>query len=510
MSKSIRKAVTAVFLAISLLAAAMAGLTLTVSAVSPGAGWSDFAREGDWTYSVYIADNYVETRIWEYHGSGGNIVIPETLGGHIVTSANRGAFESYDETVGLVKTIATSLTIPSGMNGVYGIGEIIGLTEIHVATANPLFSSVDGVVFNKDKTTVVYYPDCRSGVYTIPSGTMEIDVWAFTDCLYLTGVNIPASVVKINYDSFYDCPLLSRVEILGSPEFYGVYPGDGDYYDEVFINCAENLTLIGYSGSSVKTFAEAHDIAFEPLSGGDTDPTYALTVNSGTGGGSYTAGTAVPITANAAPSGKVFDKWTGGNSGTFANVNSASTTFTMPGVAATITATYKNATATDGDILTDTATDIKVQGAPESTTLSAIAVTAGANFPLANTALKSTADKFTLFDINLLKDGIAVQPNGKVTVSIPVPQGYNGADCKIYRIETDGTKTDMNAKLENGFLVFETDHFSLYAVAQINEGNGNPKTGDNSTPILYVTLMLVSCGVLFALSIKGRKKTAGK
>ncbi|GHU79786.1 hypothetical protein FACS1894191_3390 [Clostridia bacterium] len=78
---------------------------------------------------------------------------------------------------------------------------------------------------------------------------------------------------------------------------------------------------------------------------GETPPTlYALTVNGGTGSGDYAAGAQVTITANAAPSGQVFDKWTATGGGSLANANSASTTYTMPGNAATVTATYKAAT----------------------------------------------------------------------------------------------------------------------------------------------------------------------
>jgi len=71
-------------------------------------------------------------------------------------------------------------------------------------------------------------------------------------------------------------------------------------------------------------------------------PSYTLTVNSGTGDGDYTEGTVVDISADAAPSGKVFDVWTGDTTG-IADVNAASTTITMPGSDATITATYKDA-----------------------------------------------------------------------------------------------------------------------------------------------------------------------
>ena len=70
--------------------------------------------------------------------------------------------------------------------------------------------------------------------------------------------------------------------------------------------------------------------------------TYALTVASGSGSGSYAAGTGVTIIANAPPSGKVFDRWTA-TAGGFADANSASTTFTMPAGVATVTATYKDA-----------------------------------------------------------------------------------------------------------------------------------------------------------------------
>jgi len=67
------------------------------------------------------------------------------------------------------------------------------------------------------------------------------------------------------------------------------------------------------------------------------------------------------------------------------------------------------------------------------------------------------------YDINLVKDGQNIQPSGSVTVRIPfTSQG------KVYHITADGQKIDMNAKLENGYLVFTVDHFSVYAVA-VNE-----------------------------------------
>ncbi|WP_125144430.1 Ig-like domain-containing protein [Clostridium transplantifaecale] len=72
---------------------------------------------------------------------------------------------------------------------------------------------------------------------------------------------------------------------------------------------------------------------------------YQLTVTDGTGSGEYEAGTNITITANKPQTGKIFDKWTDNGGGSFASETAATTTYTMPGNAATVTATYKDAPA---------------------------------------------------------------------------------------------------------------------------------------------------------------------
>ena len=68
-----------------------------------------------------------------------------------------------------------------------------------------------------------------------------------------------------------------------------------------------------------------------------------------------------------------------------------------------------------------------------------------------------------IYDISLMKNDAAVQPSGMVTVKIPCsyPNG------KVFRVENDGTFTDMNASYENGFLVFETDRFSVLYIVTV-------------------------------------------
>ncbi len=90
----------------------------------------------------------------------------------------------------------------------------------------------------------------------------------------------------------------------------------------------------------------------------DNTPRFNLTVNNGSGDGSYTAGTVVNISANTPPSGKIFDRWTGNVSGV-TNVNSASTTLTMPSSSVSVSATYK-------DIPIPTGTLVKVNFQPSN------------------------------------------------------------------------------------------------------------------------------------------------
>ena len=74
--------------------------------------------------------------------------------------------------------------------------------------------------------------------------------------------------------------------------------------------------------------------------------------------------------------------------------------------------------------------------------------------------------KHTAYDI-CFKDGeTEVQPDGNVVVRIPVPEGYNGSACHVYRTESDGSKTDMLAACHGDYLTFETNHFSEYLVTE--------------------------------------------
>ncbi|MBP3856568.1 MAG: chitobiase/beta-hexosaminidase C-terminal domain-containing protein [Ruminiclostridium sp.] len=106
-------------------------------------------------------------------------------------------------------------------------------------------------------------------------------------------------------------------------------------------------------------------------------PTYAVTVNNGTGGGSYAQGASVTITAGAAPSGQQFKEWTGADGLTFTSgsATTSTATFTMPANAVEVTATYEDIPATSYAVTITAGTNMTTSGAANQTVTAGSAIT---------------------------------------------------------------------------------------------------------------------------------------
>jgi formylglycine-generating enzyme required for sulfatase activity len=111
----------------------------------------------------------------------------------------------------------TSVTIPSSVTSIVSsaFSGCSGLTSIVVDAANPEFSSVDGVLFNKSTSLLIMCPAAVSGAYAIPNGVTSIGSAAFSACLGLTGVTIPSSVTIIGVRAFIGCGGLKDVFFMG-------------------------------------------------------------------------------------------------------------------------------------------------------------------------------------------------------------------------------------------------------------------------------------------------------
>lgn len=78
--------------------------------------------------------------------------------------------------------------------------------------------------------------------------------------------------------------------------------------------------------------------------------------------------------------------------------------------------------------------------------------------------------KGELYNIAFTKNTQPVQPNGTVTVRIPIPDYFVTDACTVFRQEKNGTWTPLKARLEGNYVTFETDHFSLYSVVNKDKG----------------------------------------
>ena len=107
----------------------------------------------------------------------------------------------------------TEVEIPASVislgSDVFGV--CINLTSIEVAVANTAYSSSNGVLFNKNQTTLLAYPVGRSGAYTIPDGVVTIGPQAFQACSGLTAISIPDGVTTIGENAFLWCHKLRDV-----------------------------------------------------------------------------------------------------------------------------------------------------------------------------------------------------------------------------------------------------------------------------------------------------------
>ena len=209
--------------------------------------WYDFRNQVE-TVTIGTGVTSIGNRAFYNYGSLTSVTIPDS-----VTSIGRSAFCDCDSLTSVaipdsVTTIGdfafwgcdslTSVTIPDSVTrigelafsycysltsvaipdsvtiiGDYAFVSCHNLKGIHVDTNNPVYASVDGVLFNKNKTLLIQYPGGKYGAYTLPDSVTNIVDSAFEDCYSLTSVTIPDSVTSIGECAFEDCDSLTSVAI---------------------------------------------------------------------------------------------------------------------------------------------------------------------------------------------------------------------------------------------------------------------------------------------------------
>ncbi len=143
----------------------------------------------------------------------------------------------------------TSVTIPNSVTsiGVYAFVSCSGLTSFSVAGDNSNYSSKEGVLFNKQQTTLIQYPARKQGEYVIPNSVTSIVDYAFASCSGLTSLTIPNSITSIVDYAFAGCSSLTSITIPNSVTSIGM---------EAFSGCSSLTSVtIPNSVTSIGTAA---------------------------------------------------------------------------------------------------------------------------------------------------------------------------------------------------------------------------------------------------------------
>ena len=220
-----------------------------------------------------------------YAGPGGAVAIPAIINGRPVSTIGDNAFRATSLTsVTIPSSVVsigafafsycnglTSVTIPSSVTsiGFLAFLQCTNLTAITVDVGNSEYVSTDGVLFDKNLTTLIQFPGGKTGSYTIPGTVTGIQTYAFSmsssltsitfpnsvtsigeaafaECTSLTSVTIPSNVTSIGAQAFYGCTSLITITVDGGNSAYG--SADGVLFDK------SQTTLIQFPGGKTGSY----------------------------------------------------------------------------------------------------------------------------------------------------------------------------------------------------------------------------------------------------------------
>lgn len=170
------------------------------------------------------------------------IVYPKSREGSVIIK--EGVTDIYNGAFNYCQKLE-SITIP---DSVTYIGNIVfsscrTLKTINVSPGNTNYSSKDGMLFNKDFSTLIVCPNGKIGAVDIPAEVKRIQSAAFTLCIGLTDITIPEGVTVIEWNTFSSCTGLVSITIPDSVTSIG----NGAFWrctDLTKITIPENVTSI--------------------------------------------------------------------------------------------------------------------------------------------------------------------------------------------------------------------------------------------------------------------------
>ena len=338
---------------------------------------------------------------------------------------------------------------------------------------------------------------------TIPQSVTNICDSAFTGCIGLTNIIIPDSVTNIGEDAFLDCKGLQNITIPNSVTDIGInafhrcsnlksvvipqnvstigFRAFGYIENENYATIKkEDFKIYCYSGTAGEKYAIDNGFKYELLNEECSHKLKHITVPSTckVTGMEYDICTECGETFNEKTlplAAHTWSKWTVIKEATTTAEGQEKRTCSVCGKAETRAIKKLKAIVdekTGVEIIYnneyDSGTQIKVEEKFD-----------GSSFQLVNSAYGEV--KTSIFDIATYKNGAKVQPNGEITVKIPLPAGYSNKVFVCYVDSTNGKVTKIPCEVKDGYVVFKTNHFSEYAIVE-------QSAGVNSVSISDVTL----------------------
>ncbi len=198
---------------------------------------------------------YISSNAFGYCSDLSSITLPDSL-----CSIGEAAF--------LQCTGLKEITIPAGVTYINSVAFIncSALKNIYVDSDNTEFSSVDGVLYNKDKTELLRCPEGKSGKFSISDNVTGIGEYAFYACYELTDIELSSNLTSIGYGAFFqtyyylydyfdeDGVLYIGTNLIDTYYYeeelkYTVKPGTTCIADNAFIDCGMWLTSINLPNS---------------------------------------------------------------------------------------------------------------------------------------------------------------------------------------------------------------------------------------------------------------------
>jgi hypothetical protein len=133
---------------------------------------------------------------------------------YALTNATFSEGLSQIETDAFAATSLSRVDLPSSLKYISPTAFACpNLTNINVATENPIYKTVAGVLFHIARNELVTFPAANAETYSVPDGTTAIGEHAFVSCYQLKQIQLPSSVTEIQEGAFWHCTSLTHIRL---------------------------------------------------------------------------------------------------------------------------------------------------------------------------------------------------------------------------------------------------------------------------------------------------------